>query len=504
MSKRNLILWSLILVKFLLQYFLINPVYELQRDEFLHIDLGKHLAWGYTSVPPVTGLVSFVILLLGNSVFWIKFFPALFGALTTYVVWKIIEELKGGTFALVLGALATIFSVLVRLNILYQPNSMDVLCWTLLYYTLIKYVNNGQKKWLFAAAVVFAVGFLNKYNIMFMVMGLIPAILLTPCRAWFQKKELYIAVFIALVLITPNLIWQYLNHFPVLHHMEELRRTQLVNVDRIDFLKEQFFFFIGSTFILIASVVSFFLYPPFRKYRFVLLTLVFTLTIFTYFRAKGYYAIGLYPAFLAFGVVYLEHLLRKGWVIYLRPVAFLLPVLVFIPYAKDSMPIYTPQQIIEKQGSTPGKGAYRWEDGKQHLLPQDYADMLGWRELAEKVDRVYARLPDQSHTIVLCDNYGEAGAINFYSRYKNISAVSFNADYKYWFNLNREIYNVISVKEADNTEANEKEKQVFFHTISWEGEITNPYAREKGTYIRLMSNPRISIRKVILHEIAIK
>ncbi|KKX47100.1 hypothetical protein L950_0228290 [Sphingobacterium sp. IITKGP-BTPF85] len=25
-----------------------------------------------------------------------------------------------------------------------------------------------------------------------------------------------------------------------------------------------------------------------------------------------------------------------------------------------------------------------WEDGKEHQLPQDFADMLGWKELAKK------------------------------------------------------------------------------------------------------------------------
>ena len=80
MSKKSIILLFFVLLKFVLQYFAINPVYELHRDEFLHLDLGKHLAWGYTSVPPVTSWISYVILILGNSVFWVKFFPALFGA----------------------------------------------------------------------------------------------------------------------------------------------------------------------------------------------------------------------------------------------------------------------------------------------------------------------------------------------------------------------------------------------------------------------------------------
>lgn len=38
MSKKHIVLLSFTLLKFVLQYFAINPVYELHRDEFLHLD----------------------------------------------------------------------------------------------------------------------------------------------------------------------------------------------------------------------------------------------------------------------------------------------------------------------------------------------------------------------------------------------------------------------------------------------------------------------------------
>lgn len=139
MNKKTLILIGFIILKFVLQYVLISPEYDLQRDEYLHLDQVNHLAWGYLSVPPVTSWFSYIILLLGNSVFWVKFFPALFGALTLLIVWKTIEFLKGNLYALVLGALCILFSALLRINMLYQPNSFDVLSWTLFYYILIQY-----------------------------------------------------------------------------------------------------------------------------------------------------------------------------------------------------------------------------------------------------------------------------------------------------------------------------------------------------------------------------
>ncbi len=237
-TKKNAwILIGFVALKFLLQYILISPEYDLQRDEYLHLDQAHHLAWGYQSVPPVTSWISSIIYLLGHSVFWVKFFPALFGALTLVVVWKAIEELNGNRFALVLGATCVLFSALLRLNTLYQPNSLDVLCWTTFYFILIKYFHSEKPKWLYAASIVFSLGFLNKYNMVFLILGLLPAVLLSRQRKVFLKKELYLAMLVAIILIAPNLFWQYENGFPVIHHLNELAETQLVNVDRVGLFK---------------------------------------------------------------------------------------------------------------------------------------------------------------------------------------------------------------------------------------------------------------------------
>ena len=138
MKKQTIILSLVILLKFVIQFFLISDTYELHRDEFLHLDQAPHLAWGYMSVPPVTSWISWLIFQLGNDAFWVKFFPALFGALTIFLVWKMVGLLKGDLYAKILGVSAVLFSALLRINILYQPNSLDILCWTLVYYLLIR------------------------------------------------------------------------------------------------------------------------------------------------------------------------------------------------------------------------------------------------------------------------------------------------------------------------------------------------------------------------------
>ncbi|MBE8725779.1 glycosyltransferase family 39 protein [Flavobacterium hungaricum] len=501
MSKKTVILIGFILLKFALQYILISPEYDLQRDEYLHLDQAHHLAWGYLSVPPVTSWFSYLIYLLGNSVFWIKFFPALFGALTLLVVWKTIELLKGNLYALILGAVCILFSCLLRLNTLYQPNSLDVLCWTAFYYFLVLYITTQKSKWLYISAAVFAFGFLNKYNILFLLLGLIPAVLLSNQRKILTQKQLYFALLFGILLILPNLLWQYNNHFPIVHHMKELAETQLVNVDRVDFLKEQILFFIGALFVILAGLYACLFYKPFHNYSFFFAAFIFTLLIFLYFKAKAYYAIGLYPIYIAFGAVFLSDVLSTGWKRFLKPFFILIPLLLFIPMYNVAFPNKSPQYMALHPEKYRKLGMLRWEDGKEHQLPQDFADMLGWKELARKTDSLYAMLSNQKETIVLCDNYGQAGAINFYTQ-KGIKAVSFNADYVNWFNLDIRYKNLIRVKSFEENSTEFAETSPFFENAFIGGQINNKYAREYQTTIFVFTNAKVNINKRLEQEIA--
>ncbi len=502
MSRKNLLLVSFILLKIALHYFLINPEYQLHRDEYLHLDQGQHLAWGYVSVPPATSWVSYLIHLLGNGIFWVHFFPALFGALTLLVVWKTIEFLGGNLFALVLGAVSILFSALLRINLLYQPNSLDVLLWTTLYFTLVKFIKSENPKWLYAAAVTFALGFLNKYNIAFLLVGLLPALLLTPYRTLLFNKHVYFSLGLAFLLVLPNLVWQYTHDFPVIHHMNELALTQLVNVQRADFLKEQLLFFLGSFFVLLAAFVAFFVYPPFSRYQVFFWAYIFTLATFTYLKAKGYYAIGLYPILLAFGSVYLEHLLQTGWLRYLRPLTLILPVLFMIRIFTLVFPTVSPAEIQRNPARYEALGLLRWEDGKNHDLPQDFADMRGWKELATKVDSASALVRGKGRTFILTDNYGQAGAINFYTKNRNLRAVSLNADYIDWFDLSIKINNLILIQDATDTDKGREKEKPYFERIRLIGKIEDPYAREKGTRIYLLENAKVDVNKILAQDIS--
>lgn len=111
-----------------------------------------------------------------------------------------------------------------------------------------------------------AIGFLNKYNILFLLIGLFPSLLLTKQRKLFFNPNLYFAALLGFALIFPNLLWQYNNNFPVFHHLKQLAETQLVNVDRFYFLKNQLLFFIGSLLVIFSSFYALLFNKSLKKY----------------------------------------------------------------------------------------------------------------------------------------------------------------------------------------------------------------------------------------------
>lgn len=476
----------LLIGKIVVHYFIVHPDYDLQRDEYLHLDQANHLAWGFESVPPLTSWISTIIKWLGNSVFWVRFFPALFGAITAYVGVRIVKELGGEYFAQMLTTVALIFSVLLRVNMLYQPNTFDILCWSLAFYFVIRYVNRGESNNLYYLAIVLGLGFLNKYNIAFLLLSLLIALPFTRHRKLFANKHFYWAILLSLIIISPNLYWQYSNGWPVISHMNELSESQLVNVNRVDYLKDQVLFFFNSVFLLILAFIGFFFYDSFKQYRLVFLTFVFVHLFFILLRGKSYYSLGLFPVMLSFGSVYLEKRLSRGGLRKLRLVVPLAIIAFFIPFANVLLPLKSPSAIAENGELFKKLGLLRWEDGKEHALPQDFADMLGWEEMARKTETAFLQIPlaERKRAIIIADDYGQAAAINYYGKEFLPDAVSFNTDYINWFPPVKDQLHFIVVGDKSDQEDIDSFKK-FLVVDS----VTTKYARERGTGIYLLSYP---------------
>ena len=479
--------WILLLfvaLKLVLQFVLVNPVYELQRDEFLYLNQADHLAFGYICVPPLTALISKAIYLLGGSLFWIRFFPAIFGAFTIVFTWLIVESIGGSLFSRILATSALVFSILIRINILYQPNSFDILTWTIIFYLLIKFIQTERTQWLIWLSVIIAAGFYNKYNIIFLIAGLLIGFLLTYQRKIFTNQSFWKALIISLILLSPNIIWQVINHFPVFQHMKVLKANQLDNNTSAGFLRGQIMFFFGSIPLTLAALVAFSYFKAFRPYRFIGIAFIAVLTLFALMKAKSYYAVGIYPVMMAFGSVYIDSILSNRWRTVALPFLICFNLSIFLMTLKIVYPIFTPDEIRQHASAFEKFGMLRWEDGKNHNLPQDFADMLGWQEMAEKSLAIYNTIPkdERENTLVICYNYGEAGALNYYDRSKMPEAYAYNTDYIYWMPRLKKIKNILLVGKNPGEKVTGQ-----FKECKLMGTVENSYAREFNTEIYLLT-----------------
>lgn len=488
--------WLLIVfiaIKMVVQLLIVNPIYELHRDEFLYLDQARHISFGFISVPPLSSIISALIFSFGGGMFWVRFFPALFGALTMIFAWLTIEVLGGKAYSKVLVSCALLFSIYMRLNILYQPNAFDILAWTAAFYFFIRYIRSAENKWIIFLMLTFVFGFYNKYNIVFLLAGLLLGVLLTKHRNIFSKKSFYFSLVVGLILILPNILWQISNNFPVIHHMMALKSTQLNYTSTSGFIVEQFLFMSGSLLVLIAAFVGLFFYRKFEDYRVIGFVYLIVITIFILLKAKGYYALGLYPVLLVFGGIFLESTLKGFWKKFAFGILILGNLVSFLYIYDIMLPVKNPEDIIANKEKFERFGLLRWNNGKNYNIPQDFADMLGWREMSEKALIAYKSIPaeEKEQTIIFCDNYGQAGSLNYYNRNKMPEAYSASTDYIFWIPRIKVIKNVLFVGEKPGHEI-----QSMFKRVELVGVVENEFAIENKTGIYLLSGANANFTNI--------
>jgi hypothetical protein len=506
MVKPNHIIFGIAIVKFLVSFVMIHPVYELHRDEYLYLAESDHLAWGYLEAPPLLSVLGYLSKLFGNSIGAVRFWGALFGAMNIVLIGKMVQSLGGKTYACLLACLAFFVGAYLRMNILFQPNFLEVFFWTLCLYCIIQVIQTNEHKNLYLLAIALAFAFYSKYTMVFLFAGFIMAFFLTPLRKWFLNRHLYFAGLLFLLLTAPNLYWQIAHNFPVMTHMKLLNELLLVHVSRKQFLIEQLLFNIPALFVWISGLIYIFTETIGKKYRAIVIIYFTTIAGLMFFNGKGYYSMGLYPTLFAFGGIALEKWTANtksiNRIFRLSMPAMML--LLLIPIFPALIPIDIPQNLEKNYRSTgmDKTGILKWENNDIHAIPQDFADMLGWKEMAEKTARAYKQLPEEirKETIIFADNYGQAGALNFYRKGLGLPEIfSDNASFLYWLPTRFPYRHVLLLdfKPRDSTD------MVFKHFESpiILDSLTNEYAREKGILIMLYKNGDDSVQTVATEAI---
>lgn len=484
------IIFAFVLIKLFI-HFATNINYGLHRDEFLYAALGQHLDFGFASTPPSIAFFAHVVQsIFGESVFGMRFFPALIGGLLIFLTGLSVKEMNGGKFAQFIACLAVLLSpAYLRSQTLFQPVSFDQLYFVLCMFFTIRFIKTESSIYLYFFSLALGFGLLNKYSIILVGIGFVFALLISNHRHIFLKKEPYLAAGLAFLIFLPNFLWQIFQGFPVLSHMAELQKTQLLNVTVSGFLVDQILMNISGFYLWLLGLWFVFFTESGKK--FIVVGWIFFFVFFALLLAHGksYYTLGIFPVMMAAGSVYLEQLtsIRK-WV-RIIPTAF--TILILIPILPISLPVLPKTEMANYCDSRKDRSYFqptiRWEDGQLHQIPQDYADMLGWEELAHIVAATYQNLPDsiKTQTAIVAANYGQAGAIDFYGKAHSLpEVISFSDAYLYW---TPEILNAkYLIYIDDETEDVSK----IFREVIKVGEITEPLAREYGLSVYVCKNPR--------------
>jgi hypothetical protein len=467
----------------LLVHLLTNGRYGYFRDELYYIACARHLAFGYVDQPPLSILLLRLSqLLLGDSLFALRLLPALAGAAIVALTGIIARELGGHAWAIALacaGSLCALFSLAVA-NF-FSMNAFEP--------------RGSPTLWVWFG-VLLGFGVENKHSTVFFGAGILVGLLLTPERRHFAKKYIWLGGLIALVIALPNVLWEARYHWPTYELLNNIAHSNKnVALSPVEFIVQQAVFLNPGTLPLwLAGLFWLFGSRDGRRYRIIGIIYLVTLAEFIVLHGKSYYLAPAYPMLFAAGGVAIEHVfaVRLTW---LKPALLAVILLAGALFAPVIVPILSPNKLVGYMRAIHFEPP-RTETSHTGTLPQIFADQFGWEEMVGSIAHVYHHLrpEDEKRAAIFCQNYGEAGAIDFFGpKLRLPPAISGHQNYFLWGprDWNGEVIMVLDTNDEDERE--------LFGSVEDLGQIvSSPWAMpfERRRHIYLCRDLKISVREL--------
>jgi hypothetical protein len=390
-------------------HILTNGQYGFHRDE-LDILMNAHqLDWGYVAYPPITPLVARISLsLFGTSLRGLRLFPALAQGIVVILTGLMARDFGGGRWAQVTAALAVAISpVALTTGTLIQYMSLDYLWWVLLSFCMVRLLRTEDPRWWLGIGAAIGLGMMTKYTMIFFVAGLVVAVLITPLRRYLRSPWLWASAGLATLIFVPNLLWQIQHDFISINFLSAIHARDLEWGRADGYLPEQLYL-TANPFTLplwIAGFIFCLFAPAGKRFRPLAWMYLTTFILLLVSQGRSYYLAPAYPMLLAAGSAWLGNCVRslprrKARLVWTTIAALLsIGAVLAIVLSKPVVPI----------------NSALWEATID--LNATASEMIGWPDLVQQIAAIYAGLPpeQQARTAVLAGNYGEAGALDFYS-----------------------------------------------------------------------------------------
>lgn len=471
--------------------------YNYFRDELYYIACGNHLAFGYVDQPPFVAIIAFFSTrLFGDSLSAIRIFSILAGAVTVFVTGMITKEIGGSRFAQILAALmVTIAPVYLFLFHILSMNSFDIMFWAISFHILVIIVKSGNSKLWVWFGVVIGAGLQNKISIAFLIIGLGAGLILTTNRKYLKDKFFWLGALAAFIIFLPYLIWQISNGFPTIEFMRNASNLKNLPLSPVQFISGQLLDMHPVSFLFSLFGLYFLFFTqtgkPYRIFGWMYLV-IFLFLMFT--KAKVYYLSPANPIMFVFGAIAVERFIVRFNQKWLKPAVITILIGLGTVTAPLALPILPIEGFINYSitlGITPDAG----EINRIGVLPQHFADMFGWENMAEQVAKVYISLTpeEQKKCGIFAHNYGEAGAIDFYGmKYGLPNAICRHNSYWHWgYDTSRtEIMIVIGGNIEDHMQT--------YRDVKTSGIIVNEYSMpyENNLPIYICRDLKIDFKEV--------
>lgn len=442
------IVFAIAAISFLLQI-ATAARYGIFRDELYYLDCARHLAWGYVDQPPLIAFLTWLERHIGgDSLYSIRFLPALAGGATAWLAGRFARILGADTFGQAIAALAVFLAPgFLTMSHILTMNAFEPLFWTGAAYLVARIIQSGnQQLWLWFG-LLSGVGILNKWSMLFFGCGIFIGILLTRERRALAQRWIWLGFAIAMLIWLPNVIWNIQHHWPFFELMANVRSSgRDVTRGPISFLIDQAFSMnILSAPLWIAGAIWFFFGRGQKasgensssergRYRVLGWTGLFLFVFFIVASGKNYYLFPVYPMLFAAGGAAFSHAASR-FARVARPayaVALFLAGCFFLPFA---LPVLSPSGFIHYQQAVHLAPSQFEHQSNGPLNQQIFADMFGWDDMVREIAHAYWSLPADARgkTGIACSNFGEAGAVDYFGpKYGLPKAVSGHQTYWFW------------------------------------------------------------------------
>ena len=494
-----------LVLQFVLTLWTSHVGYGYFRDEFYYIACGRHLAWGFVDHGPIVAVQARVgELLFGDSVFAIRIFSAVAGAVMVFLTGVIAWAMDGRRPAQALA----MFGVIVCPQYIgtdgyLSMNSFEPVFWMICALALLMMLRRAsERRWWIVFGVAAGVGLLNKPSMAFFLVAVGVGLLVTSQRKVLFSRWAAVGIALLILIALPNVVWQVHHHWPTLEflHNGQIRHKN-VALNPLQFLLAQVSTMQPvNSLIWITGVVSLLRAKSIRDGRWLGIGYVVFFVAMAGMHAKDYYLAGIYPAPFAAGAIAWERkFANSGGVVRNRVVAFpvfegvlLVTSVLILPMAS---PVLRPEAWIRYTSAMHLHGD-KMETSATGPLPQFYADRFGWDQLTNDVVSTYRSLSkeDQKQACLVMTNYGEAGALDLLGRKMEPSLPPAIADQNsYWdwgtHGCNWQV--VIFVGDATLEEMNAR-----YESVQLVGHLDDPYAmpfEHKPVYLARRRKPSMRV-----------